>query len=138
MAEVSIRPPRASANCGRHQLNVYQYGALACINRANRSQICPLCLQWREQQPGGEKATKERPEMRRFIRIVALAVALVIPGAAFAQQYPSKPVKIIVPFPPAGVTDIRRTAGGTETVGETWRTVLHRKHLRDTRARGAG
>jgi len=44
--------------------------------------------------------------MRRFIRIVALAVALVIPGAAFAQQYPSKPVKIIVPFPPAGVTDI--------------------------------
>src|SRR5262249_40062972 len=55
---------------------------------------------------GGEKATKERPEMRRFIRIVALAVALVIPGSAFAQQYPSKPVKIIVPFPPAGVTDI--------------------------------
>src|SRR5262249_4147407 len=55
---------------------------------------------------GGEKATKERPEMRRFIRIVALAVALVIPGWAFAQQYPSKPVKIIVPFPPAGVTDI--------------------------------
>src|SRR6516165_6563210 len=55
---------------------------------------------------GGEKATKGRPEMRRFIRIVALAVALVIPGSAFAQQYPSKPVKIIVPFPPAGVTDI--------------------------------
>ena len=44
--------------------------------------------------------------MRRFVRIVALAVALVIPGWAFAQQYPSKPVKIIVPFPPAGVTDI--------------------------------
>src|SRR5215831_8289523 len=49
---------------------------------------------------GGEKATKERPEMRRFIRIVALAVALVIPGSAFAQQYPSKPVKIIVPSRP--------------------------------------
>jgi tripartite-type tricarboxylate transporter receptor subunit TctC len=44
--------------------------------------------------------------MRRFIRIVAFAVALVIPGSVFAQQYPSKPVKIIVPFPPAGVTDI--------------------------------
>src|SRR5262249_52542423 len=54
----------------------------------------------------GVKTTKERPEMRSFIRIVALAVALVIPGSAFAQQYPSKPVKIIVPFPPAGVTDI--------------------------------
>src|SRR5262245_11568592 len=54
----------------------------------------------------GERRHKERPEMRRFIRIVALAVALVILGSAFAQQYPSKPVKIIVPFPPAGVTDI--------------------------------
>src|SRR6516165_8175650 len=62
MADVSIRPPRASANCGRHQLNVYQYGALACINRANRSQICPLCLQWREQQPG------EKRQPRRDLR----------------------------------------------------------------------
>jgi tripartite-type tricarboxylate transporter receptor subunit TctC len=44
--------------------------------------------------------------MRRFIRIVALGAALVISGSAFAQEYPSKPVKIIVPFPPAGVTDI--------------------------------
>ena len=38
--------------------------------------------------------------------IVALGAALVISSSAFAQQYPSKPVKIIVPFPPAGVTDI--------------------------------
>jgi tripartite-type tricarboxylate transporter receptor subunit TctC len=53
-----------------------------------------------------ENATKEGAEMRRFIRIVALGAALVVSGSAFAQQYPSKPVKIIVPFPPAGVTDI--------------------------------
>ena len=36
--------------------------------------------------------------MRRLIRIVALGAALVVSGSAFAQQYPSKPVKVIVPI----------------------------------------
>jgi len=44
--------------------------------------------------------------MKRCSSIAALGAALVISGSAFAQQYPGKPVKIIVPFPPAGVTDI--------------------------------
>ena len=44
--------------------------------------------------------------MRSCSSIVAIAAALVFSGSALAQQYPSKPVKIIVPFPPAGVTDI--------------------------------
>ena len=44
--------------------------------------------------------------MITIIRIVALGAALVFSGSAFAQQYPTKPVKIVVPFPPAGVTDI--------------------------------
>jgi tripartite-type tricarboxylate transporter receptor subunit TctC len=39
-------------------------------------------------------------------RIVAVCAALVMAGPAFAQQYPSKPVKIIIPFPAGGVTDI--------------------------------
>jgi tripartite-type tricarboxylate transporter receptor subunit TctC len=39
-------------------------------------------------------------------RIVAVCAALVMAGPAYAQQYPSKPVKIIIPFPAGGVTDI--------------------------------
>jgi tripartite-type tricarboxylate transporter receptor subunit TctC len=40
------------------------------------------------------------------MRIVAFCAALMLSGSAFAQQYPTKPVKIIVPFPAGGVTDI--------------------------------
>src|SRR5476651_408608 len=41
-----------------------------------------------------------------FSRIMTLCAALLVSGAAFAQQYPNHPVKIIVPFAPAGPTDI--------------------------------
>jgi tripartite-type tricarboxylate transporter receptor subunit TctC len=34
------------------------------------------------------------------------ALCLGIAGTAFAQTYPSRPVKIIVPYPPGGVTDL--------------------------------
>jgi tripartite-type tricarboxylate transporter receptor subunit TctC len=44
--------------------------------------------------------------MTTIMRIVAFCAALVLSGSAFAQQYPTKPVKIIVPFPAGGVTDI--------------------------------
>jgi tripartite-type tricarboxylate transporter receptor subunit TctC len=39
-------------------------------------------------------------------RIVTLCAALLVAGHAFAQQYPAKPVRIVIPFPAGGVTDI--------------------------------
>jgi len=46
--------------------------------------------------------------MNTSIRVVARVVALLLaaPGLVAAQAYPSKPLRIIIPFPPGGATDI--------------------------------
>ena len=44
--------------------------------------------------------------MKSFMRALAIAAALLVPGPALAQKYPDKPVKIIIPFPAGGVTDL--------------------------------
>jgi tripartite-type tricarboxylate transporter receptor subunit TctC len=38
--------------------------------------------------------------------LLSLILCVVFSGAAAAQSYPSRPIRLIVPFPPAGITDL--------------------------------
>ena len=55
-------------------------------------------------------------------RLFAFALSLLLPLAAAAQTYPSKPIRIICPFPPAGAVDIASRATAhelTRILGQT-------------------
>src|SRR3954470_16356483 len=59
-----------------------------------------------------------RPELprRAFLHVITCAAALpVIPRLARAQAYPSRPVKLVVPFPPGGAFD---------AVGRPWANMI--------------
>jgi tripartite-type tricarboxylate transporter receptor subunit TctC len=63
--------------------------------------------------------------LRRPLAALALAA---FAATAFAQDYPNKPIKIIVPFPPAGGTDIlARTVAQKVADANKWNVVVENK-----------
>jgi tripartite-type tricarboxylate transporter receptor subunit TctC len=55
-----------------------------------------------------------------FVRLALLAAALVLPAIATAQNYPARPVRMIVGFPPGGGTDILARIVA-QKLSETWK-----------------
>ena len=56
--------------------------------------------------------------------LVALLAAVAFAVPALAQTYPSKPVRLIVPFPPGGGTDFVARTLATELAKSTGWTVV--------------
>lgn len=61
---------------------------------------------------------------RLFVRAAMLAAAFTVAGAAFAAEpYPSKPIKLVIPFPPGGPTDIMGRVVG-KILGDRLKTTV--------------
>jgi tripartite-type tricarboxylate transporter receptor subunit TctC len=69
---------------------------------------------------------------RRFAALAAMTLALLCTGA-HAQTWPSKPVRVIVPFPPGGGTDVIG-----RILSQRFSTAFGQQFVVDNRAGAAG
>ncbi|MDP9902102.1 Bug family tripartite tricarboxylate transporter substrate binding protein [Variovorax ginsengisoli] len=66
--------------------------------------------------------------IRKLLPLLALSALALAPALAPAQTYPAKPIRVIVPFPPGGGTDILARIVGTRlNEANKWTVVIDNK-----------
>ena len=66
--------------------------------------------------------------MHVFYRLMLALAASTLASGAFAQAWPTKPIRIVVPFPPGGGTNIiAREASQRVALATGWTTVIENK-----------
>lgn len=73
------------------------------------------------------------PSMRNLVLFSAVTVVAALTGTTFAQEYPTKPIRAIVPFVAGGPTDIMARA-----LGQKLTVALGKQVIIDNRAGGGG
>jgi tripartite-type tricarboxylate transporter receptor subunit TctC len=68
-----------------------------------------------------------------IVRMLAATILLLLPAAAWAEDFPIKPIKLIVPFPPGGPNDII-----ARVVGQRMSEIAHQPVVIDNRSGQAG
>jgi tripartite-type tricarboxylate transporter receptor subunit TctC len=70
--------------------------------------------------------------IKAVLRLICIGAIVVVSGAASAQDFPSKPIRLIVPFPPGGPNDLI-----ARVVGQRMSEILKQQVVIDNRG-GAG
>ena len=64
--------------------------------------------------------------MRQSIRTLVVAALCAVAFSAMAQAYPNKPIRLVVPFPPAGNVDLSARIIAPELAKELGQPIVSR------------